>query len=93
MVKKRVFCVVSGQVQGVFFRKFVKDCAIRIGIKGIVRNNFDDGTVEATFEGDSDKVHEMIDLLWKGSRGSDVENVEIKSEEFLGDYEFFSIVG
>lgn len=93
MNKKRVFCVISGQVQDVFFRKFVKDCAIRIGVKGYVRNNFDNGTVEALFEGEGDKIHEIVNLLWKGPKGSDVENVETRYEDYVGDYDFFSIVG
>ncbi|MCK5322329.1 MAG: acylphosphatase [Candidatus Aenigmarchaeota archaeon] len=92
MVKKRVVAVVHGKVQNVFFRKFVLDNAKALDLKGWVRNDYENNSVETLFEGEDDKVHEMINLLWKGPDGSDVGNVVIRKEDYKGDYDFFSIV-
>ncbi|MCK5345386.1 MAG: acylphosphatase [Candidatus Heimdallarchaeota archaeon] len=93
IAKKRLFVTVSGKVQDVFFRKFVMDNACILGLKGWVRNNYDNRTVEALFEGDQDRICDMVDLLWKGPKGANVENVEMRYEEYAGDYDFFNIVG
>jgi acylphosphatase len=84
--------VVFGKVHNVFFRKFVRDNAISLNLLGYVRNNYDNGTVEALFEGDLKNIEDMIDLLWVGSEGSDVENVIVNKFVYKGSYDFFTIV-
>ena len=51
--KARVF--ISGFVQGVGFRQYIKRFAKQIGIKGLVRN-LPDGRVEAIFLGEKAKI-------------------------------------
>lgn len=58
----RVF--ISGIVQGIFFRNFIKENAEAYGIKGYVRN-LEDGRVEAVFEGYDNDVNKMIEICKK----------------------------
>jgi acylphosphatase len=78
VIRRRV--VVSGRVQGVFFRDSVRRMAASRGVAGWVRNNAD-GTVEAAFEGEPDAVEALIDFCRHGPRGAGVEQVEEREEE------------
>jgi acylphosphatase len=80
-MKKSVRVYISGLVQGMFFRVFIKENADKIGVNGFVRN-LEDGRVEVFIEGDSDSVNKMIEICKKGPRHADVKGVEIKSEKF-----------
>ena len=80
-MKKSVRLYISGLVQGIFFRSFVKENAERLNIKGFVRN-LEDGRVETFLEGDPDNVRKMIALCKKGPKHSEVKNVEEKPERF-----------
>jgi len=59
-MKRAVKLIISGTVQGVFYRKFVKDKADDLNLNGFVRN-IENGKVEAVLEGDSEKIKEMIE--------------------------------
>ena len=78
MIRRRV--VLSGRVQGVFFRDSVRRMAASRAVAGWVRNNAD-GTVEAAFEGPPDAVQALIDFCRHGPRGAVVEKVEEREEE------------
>lgn len=78
---------VSGQVQGVFFRRYIKEEADKLGLKGYVRN-LEDGRVELFLEGNNEKVDKMIEITKKGSIYSQVRDLEIKDEKFQGLKEF-----
>lgn len=65
---------VIGRVQGVWFRKFTKVEADKIGVKGFVQNKTD-GSVYIEAEGSTLQLTEFISLLNKGSYMSDVRNV------------------
>lgn len=67
--------LVSGNVQGVFFRDSTRQKAEALGLTGWVKNNRD-GRVEAYFEGPSDKVREMVRWCREGPSHADVANVE-----------------
>ncbi len=86
-MKRSVRVFISGTVQGVFFRSFVKENADRLGIKGYVRN-LPDGRVEAWLEGNSEAVEKMIDLCKQGPKFAKVDKVETKEEHFQGFQEF-----
>ena len=77
----------SGTVQGIFFRGFIKENAERLNIKGFVRN-LEDSRVEVFLEGDTDSVTKMVELCKKGPKHSKVENTVIKEEKFQGFKEF-----
>ena len=74
---KRARVVVSGVVQGVFFRTETRDRARSLGVAGWIRN-VPDGTVEAAFEGDDERVDSMVDWCRRGPSGASVEQVEVE---------------
>jgi acylphosphatase len=78
VVRKRV--VVSGQVQGVFFRDTTRREASRRGVAGWVCNRRD-GAVEAVFEGAIAEVEAMVEFCSSGPRGADVDSVTTSDEE------------
>lgn len=77
-VRARV--VVSGRVQGVFFRASTASEAARCGAAGFVRN-LPDGRVEAVFEGEPATVERMIDFCRRGPPHARVDGVEVVREE------------
>jgi acylphosphatase len=85
MVRRRV--VVSGEVQGVFFRDTCRRQAHAHGVTGWVRN-CPDGTVEAVFEGEARAVEAMIEWVRKGPPTADVSRVEVTEEEPAGERSF-----
>lgn len=78
MTRKRV--IVSGRVQGVFFRDSTRRRAESAGVTGWVRNTAD-GTVEAVFEGDAEAVERLVELAREGPRGAAVERADVVEEE------------
>ena len=84
---KRAQVVVRGSVQGVFFRAETRDRARSLGLAGWVRNAAD-GTVEAAFEGDDERVASMIEWCRRGPPGARVEDVEVHWVEPEGDAGF-----
>lgn len=79
---KTVRVIISGRVQGVWFRAWTRNQAISLGLSGWVRNCID-GTVEAVFSGPGDKVDSMIKACATGSPLSNVSGVEVKDETRL----------
>jgi acylphosphatase len=88
--KSRVRVIVSGRVQGVFFRAFVQERAYSLGVTGWVRNR-PDGKVECVFEGQARNVSEMVDACRKGPPRADVDGVEARMEEYKGEFATFSV--
>jgi acylphosphatase len=81
MTRKRV--VVTGRVQGVFFRDTARRRAEAAGVAGWVSNR-PDGAVEAVFEGDEAAVDQLVDFCRQGPRGADVAGVEVTDEQPQG---------
>ena len=90
MEKARAHVIVEGRVQGVFFRHHTQETAFRLDLKGWVKNCWD-GTVEALFEGDKDKVDEIIQWCHHGPSGASVKNVHVTWESYAGDCDGFSV--
>jgi acylphosphatase len=74
---KRVRCLVSGRVQGVFFRGATQARMRELGVRGWVRN-LPDGRVEALVEGDEAQLDLALAFLRRGPRGAAVEGVVIE---------------
>jgi len=89
-MKKSVRLYITGTVQGVFFRAFIKENAERYNVKGFTRN-LEDGRVEVFLEGDSDKVNKIIELCEKGPKHAQIKNVQIKPERFQ-DFKAFKVL-
>jgi acylphosphatase len=84
-VRKRV--VVSGRVQGVWFRGSTERTALSLGVAGWVRN-LPDGRVEAAFEGLPDAVDAAVEWARTGPRHARVDDVEAFEEEPHGETGF-----
>lgn len=84
---RRIRVVVSGRVQGVFFRDSCRRRAERANVAGWVRNR-DDGTVEAVFEGPEDAVTAMVDWCRQGPSTAHVQSVATFHESPAGLGEF-----
>jgi len=67
---------VTGRVQGVFFRAWMQQQALELGVNGWVRNA-SDGSVEGHLEGDEAAVKALIQRLWEGPPSADVDDVEV----------------
>ncbi len=76
---ERARVLVSGSVQGVFFRDSTREKAESLSLAGWVRN-LPDGNVEAVFEGSAPNVREMIEWCEAGPPRATVENVEVTHE-------------
>jgi len=85
-VKARV--LISGKVQGVFFRAWTQRKAQTLGLKGWVRNT-PNGRVEAVFEGEKAGVTEMIKNCRQGPRLAKVGKVEIKWSQSTREFSSF----
>ena len=86
-MSKRAHVVVSGRVQGVFFRAEAAQRARALGLGGFVRNT-PDGLVEAAFEGDPAGVDAMVEWCRTGPPLAAVERVEVSEEDPRGEREF-----
>ena len=75
--RKIVRVLISGQVQGVWYRGWTVDEATRLGLDGWVRNRRD-GKVEALFSGAADLVERMIALCHDGPPAARVDHIDVK---------------
>ncbi len=87
---KRVKVKIYGRVQGVFFRANTKRLADELSVKGYV-TNLADGTVEAVFEGDDLAVDKIVGWCHKGPPSANVEKVDVKNEDYKGEFKDFTI--
>ena len=89
-MKSSVHVLISGRVQGVFFRANTKQQAEMLGLSGWVRNT-KDGKVEAIFEGEEEVLDQIIKWCHRGPSLSKVDKVDVKKQEPTNEYEDFSI--
>lgn len=88
--KVRAHAVISGRVQGVFFRLETKHAAEGYGVFGWVRNRRD-GTVEAVFEGSEENVMSVLEWCKKGPPIAKVSRVDVEWEDYIGEFNSFEI--
>lgn len=89
-MKARIHAIIKGQVQGVFFRAFVKKLASNIGATGWVKNN-PDGTVEVVAEAEKTQLQELIDKCKQGNAWSRVDIIDTKWEKATNEFKEFEI--
>lgn len=87
---KRIQAIISGAVQGVFFRSYTRQRAQSLNLTGWVAN-LHDGTVKVVAEGPENKLKELIRFLHDGSPQALVENVDVSWEEARLQYKDFSV--
>ncbi len=90
MKKVRIHVLISGNVQGVFFRSFLKSNARMYEVDGWVKN-IPNGKVEAVFEGEEHDVEKMVELCRQGPPGAEIRNVEVRKEKRTTDLGPFEI--
>jgi len=90
-MKARAHVIVSGMVQGVFFRAETRYEAKKRNVKGWVRNTFD-GRVEAVFEGEKEDVEELIKFCRQGPPAARVTKVEVEWQKYTGEFDDFKIL-
>lgn len=86
----RAHLIISGEVQGVFYRDSMRGVAYRHGVVGWVRNLFD-GRVEAVLEGPRGAVEAVIDWSKQGPPAAEVEDVAVQWEEYGGEFHTFEV--
>ena len=87
---KRLVIVVSGRVQGVWFRASTREEALLLGLRGWVRN-LPDGRVEAVAEGAEPALGRLLAWCEVGPPGARVERAEPRWETATNEFEGFSI--
>ena len=88
--KARAHVVISGRVQGVFYRMETKRAAGEFGVFGWVKNQRD-GTVEAVFEGEHDRVEAIVEWCRQGPPNAVVADVTVNWDDYTGEFKGFDI--
>ncbi len=86
---KRLIIIVTGKVQGVFFRASAKEVAEQLNIKGFAQNQ-PDGSVRIEAEGDEENLNQFVEWCKQGPPRAEVKNVQITEEE-LNNFTRFEI--
>lgn len=86
----RAHVLIQGRVQGVFFRASTEDEANRLGLTGWVRN-LPGGGVEAVFEGEEERVEEIIAWCHEGPSYAHVTEVGVNHEPYTGEFDSFLV--
>ena len=88
--KMQRYILISGKVQGVGFRYFTRQNAMRLGVHGYAKN-LPNGKVEVVAEGDKATLEEFVKILWKGPPASRVEDVKVEARPHSGEYTSFGV--
>ena len=88
---QRVHVIISGKVQGIFYRSFVKENAEELKLTGYVKNA-PSNKVEAVFEGQQEQVETMLQRCKKGPKLAVITNMEIKKEKPTKEWKEFRII-
>ena len=86
---KNINIKISGRVQGVGFRYFVKQQANKLGLKGFVQNQ-QDGSVYVEVEGEKEAVDKLVKWCRKGSPWSKISQVDVRQGE-VREFADFSV--
>ena len=79
--------IISGKVQGVFYRASCQKIAQELGLTGWVKN-LSDGSVEVLAQGEKEKIEKLIEWCKKGPPGARVSDVKVEWKE--QEKKFFS---
>ena len=90
-MKARIHVLVSGRVQGVFFRDHTRRWATSLALTGWVKNLWD-GRVEAVAEGEKENLQAFIAQLEQGPPASSVEEIAVTWEDWQNAFSGFRIL-
>jgi acylphosphatase len=88
----RVRLRIRGRVQGVAFRAYATEEALRRGVKGWVRN-CPDGSVELVAEGNRREVDELVAWCRQGPPSARVDHMDVQPEDFKAKFRDFRVKG
>ncbi|MDA0365619.1 MAG: acylphosphatase [Chloroflexi bacterium] len=87
----QIVALARGRVQGVGYRAFCADIAVRLNVEGYAKN-LPDGRVEVVGESDEATLRQFVEQLREGPAMSRVENVSYRWEEPTGEYRGFEAI-
>lgn len=87
---RQLTLVVSGVVQGVFFRQFVFESAMRLRLVGFVQNQ-NDGTLVIVVEGPQETLEAFIPVVMRGPAGSHVGDIHAQWKAASGVFKNFIV--
>ena len=90
MLFRSVHLLISGRVQGVYFRQGTMETAEKNNVFGWVRNLPDD-KVEAILEGNTSNVDAVVEWAYFGPAGAVVDEIKITEENYVGEFWEFEI--
>jgi len=90
MNSKRVHLLISGRVQGVYFRQGMMETAEKNNVLGWVQN-LSDNRVEAILEGNDSNVDAVIEWAHFGPAGAVVDELKVSEENYTGEFREFEI--
>ena len=90
MADQRLHATVRGRVQMVGFRAFTQRRAVVLGLKGYVRNAFDE-TVEVVAEGPHQQLETLLGDLRRGPSGAYVTAVDTEWNDATGEFQSFRV--
>lgn len=89
-MSKTLHVIITGQVQEVGFRAFIRNCAMKNNVNGWVRN-LDNGNVEAIFSGSQENLDKLIEITRRGTPWCNVSKVIVDSIDHDRNYTMFEI--
>ena len=89
--QRQIVALARGRVQGVGYRAFCADMAMRLNVEGYAKN-LPDGRVEVVGEADEATLRQFVEHLREGPPMSRVEDVHYRWEEPTGEYRGFEAI-
>ncbi len=86
----RAELLISGRVQGVFYRGSAQEEAQRLGLVGEIRN-LGSGDVEAVVEGKKEQIEDFIAWCRRGPPSARVEEVKVRWSAARGEFQTFRV--
>ena len=80
-MKKSVRIYLTGNMQSMFFKQYMKETADKCNVHGFLRN-LEDGRVEIFTEGNIDDVNAFIEFAKVGPKFVTIRKFEVKDEKF-----------
>ncbi len=87
---KTVHLLISGKVQGVFFRETARKIAVQLNIKGWIKNTNDE-KVEAVITGEKEAIDDFVNWCRVGPERAVVKDISISQRE-ESDFEKFEVI-
>ncbi len=90
-MKKAVKIIISGTVQGMFFKNFIKENADTLKIKGLIRS-LETGDIEIIAEGNQEEIQKFIEVCKNGPKFARIKSLATEERNFSGDFPDFRVL-